>query len=189
MIPFNYHHLYYFYTVARMGGISKARGELRLAQPTLSSQIKQFENFLNVKLFEREGKKLVLTDEGRSILSYAAEIFDTGKELIAHLGDISPRGRPRIQIGVSNSVPKACSDALLKFIYRTEPRSHITVHEDNTEKMAAALQNHALDIVLTDVPYRPSADESIENHMVGKIPIVFCAIRPLRKNTKKFLKI
>ena len=99
MIPFNYHHLYYFYTVARMGGISKARGELRLAQPTLSSQIKQFENFLNVKLFEREGKKLVLTDEGRSILSYAAEIFDTGKELIAHLGDISPRGRPRIQIG------------------------------------------------------------------------------------------
>lgn len=185
MIPFNYHHLYYFHTVAKMGSISRACGELRLAQPTVSSQIKQFENFLNVKLFEREGKKMVLTDEGRSILSYAADIFDTGKELMGRVGDISPRGRRRIRIGVSNSVPKACSDALLKFIIRTQPLVHMTVLEDNTEKMAEALQNHVLDIVLTDVPYRPSVEQSVDNHVVGKIPVVFCAHPSLAKKYKK----
>ncbi len=188
MIPFNYHHLYYFYTVAKMGSISRACGELRLAQPTLSAQIKQLENFLNVKLFEREGKRLVLTDEGRSILFYAAEIFDTGKELMDRLGDLSPKGSLRIQIGVSNSVPKACSNALLKFIIRTEPRVHITVHEDSTEKMAEALQTHVLDLVLTDIPYRPSVEQNIENHLVGKIPIVFCAHPSLAKKYKKIPK-
>jgi LysR family transcriptional activator of nhaA len=58
MIPFNYHHLYYFYTIAKLGSISKACEKLRLCQPTLSAQLKQFENYLKFKLFERENKKL-----------------------------------------------------------------------------------------------------------------------------------
>ena len=140
MIPFNYHHLYYFYKIAKRGSISKACEELRLAQPTLSSQLKQFESNLNLKLFEREGKKLVLTDEGRYILSYATEIFDTGRELIEGLSDISQKGRLKIQIGVSSFVPRAVVNALLKFLLKIEPGVYMSVQEDKTEVMIENLK-------------------------------------------------
>ena len=104
MIPFNYHHLYYFYTIAKTGSITKACDTLRLAQPTLSAQLKQFENYLKVKLFEREKKKLILTEEGRQILFYATEIFDVGREMMDRIDDHSYKGRINIQIGVVHPV-------------------------------------------------------------------------------------
>ncbi|MDD3151133.1 MAG: LysR family transcriptional regulator, partial [Candidatus Gastranaerophilales bacterium] len=113
MIPFNYHHLYYFYVIAQEGSIAKATEQLRLAQPTLSAQLKQFENFLNVKLFIRENRKLILTEEGHKVLSYAKLIFDIGQELRERMVDLTDKGRPRIHIGVSNFVPKTIIDLLL----------------------------------------------------------------------------
>ena len=103
MIPFNYHHLYYFYVIAKEGSISKATQQLRLAQPTLSSQLKQFENFLNVKLFIRENRNLILTEEGHRVLEYAKMIFDIGRELKDRMVDLNHKGRIRIQIGVLRS--------------------------------------------------------------------------------------
>jgi len=98
MIPFNYHHLYYFYTIAQSGSVSLAAKELRLAQPTLSAQLKQFESYLEKKLFLREGRKLILTDDGREVLSYAKAIFDLGKEFMDRQGDLLKKGRIRIQV-------------------------------------------------------------------------------------------
>ena len=188
MIPFNYHHLYYFYTIAKMGSISKACEELRLAQPTLSSQLKQFESYLNLKLFERKGKKLVLTDEGRYIQSYAAEIFDTGRELMDGLGDISQKGRLKIQIGVSSFVPRAVVDALLRFLLKIEPGVYLSVQEDKTEVMIENLKTHLLDFVLTDTLLPSSAEGEIENHLVAKIPIVFCAHSSIARKYKRLPK-
>ena len=95
MIPLNYHHLYYFYVIAKEGSVSKAAKTLRLAQPTLSAQLKQFESFLDKKLFERENRKLKLTEDGHRILGYAKSIFDLGQELMDHVGDLSQKGRDR----------------------------------------------------------------------------------------------
>lgn len=175
MIPFNYHHFFYFYTIAQTGSVSKASEKLRLAQPTLSAQLKQFENYLNLKLFQREGKRLVLTDEGRYLLSYAKEIFNIGQELMDNLSDLSHKGRLRIQIGVSNYTPKSFVDAFLQFILKTNSSVYMSVHEDKTEKMIDDLRKHVLDLVLTDTPSFDLAQDEIENHLVGKIPIVFCA--------------
>ena len=102
MIPFNYHHLYYFYVIAQEGSITKASKQLRLAQPTLSTQLKQFEVFLDVKLFDREKRKLTLSEEGQRFLSYAKMIFDIGQELKDRIGHLPYKDRVEIKIGISN---------------------------------------------------------------------------------------
>src|SRR5512138_3037363 len=70
----NYHHLLYFWTVARAGTIARAGQELRLSQPTISNQLKVLEASLGHKLFERQGRRLALTDVGRTALRYADDI-------------------------------------------------------------------------------------------------------------------
>ena len=188
MIPFNYHHLYYFYTIAKIGSISKASETLHVGQPALSSQLKQFENYLNLKLFLREGKKIILTEEGRYVLSYATEIFDTGRELMDGLGDRSQKGRLKIQIGVSSFIPRSVVDALLKFLFKIEPEIYISVYEDKTELMVENLKIYLLDLVLTDTPIQSVIQKEIENHLVAKIPVVFCAHSSIAKKYRELPK-
>ncbi|MDQ7774192.1 MAG: LysR family transcriptional regulator, partial [Elusimicrobiales bacterium] len=93
MIPINYHHLYYFYTIARAGSITKACAELLLAQSTLSAQLKQLEKALGRRLFDRKNQRLSLTEEGRLVLDYAESIFEMGKELQDAMRDRPLAGR------------------------------------------------------------------------------------------------
>ena len=89
----NYHHLLYFWTVARTGSVSAASEELRLAPPTISNQIKKLEENLGEELLQRSGRKLVLTDMGRVAMRYADEIFSLGRELTSTMKE-RPTGRP-----------------------------------------------------------------------------------------------
>lgn len=186
MIPFNYHHLYYFYVIAQEGSVSKAAGILRLAQPTLSTQLKQFENFLNVRLFVRENKRLALTEEGHQVLSYAKTIFDIGQELKDRMVDLSHKGRLKIQIGITTFVPKAIVDVLLDYILREEPSAYIQLEKNTMKTLVQNLDDHLLDLVLTDSPFETSLNDGIHNKFIGKIPIVFCAHPKLAKHIKKF---
>ena len=83
----NYHHLYYFMTIAEMNSISRAAEKLLIGQPTLSAQLKQFEEQLGVLLFERQHKKLILTEHGKLALEYARNIFKMGGEMYEALHD------------------------------------------------------------------------------------------------------
>jgi LysR family transcriptional activator of nhaA len=188
MIPFNYHHLYYFYTIAKLGSISKACDKIHLCQPTLSAQLKQFENYLKVKLFERENKKLILTEEGRRVLFYATEIFDVGNEMIDNLRDISQKGRMKIQIGISHHVPRSVIDALMKFLLEIEPEVYISLHEDNEELLSEGLKTHQLDLALSDSIAQTYAEEDIECQLIAKIPVVFCVHSSLAKKYKNIPK-
>ena len=188
MIPFNYHHLYYFYVIAKEGSISKATQQLRLAQPTLSSQLKQFENFLNVKLFIRENRNLILTEEGRRVLEYAKMIFDIGRELKDRMVDLNHKGRIRIQIGVLNSLPKTITETLLNYLLNIDPTVFLIVKEDKINKLIQDLHDHELDLVLTDTPFQLPETKEIKNHFIGKIPIVFCVHPKLSKRFKNIPK-
>lgn len=185
MIPFNFHHLYYFYTIAKAESVSKAAKELRVSQPALSYQLKQFENYLGVPLFERRGRKLVLTEEGHLALKYAKQIFDLGKEFADSLSDRSQKGRIRIQIGVLNSIPKSTVSNLLKLILSLEPTAHIQLREDTLERMIVNLKDHLLDVVLADVPFQASSEDEITSRLAAKTPIVFCAHPKLAQKYKK----
>lgn len=188
MIPFNYHHLYYFYVIAQAGSISGACEQLRLAQPTLSAQLKQFEDFLNVKLFIREKRKLILTEEGHQVLSYAKMIFDIGQELKDRMVDLSHGGRPHIHIGITNYVPKTIVDLLLDFILKRDPNTHVYVEKERMEKLVQDLDDHIVDMVLTDTPFETPMSSNIRNRFIGRVPIVFCAHPRWAKKIKSFPK-
>jgi LysR family transcriptional regulator, transcriptional activator of nhaA len=188
MIPFNYHHLYYFYVIAKEGSISKATEQLRLAQPTLSAQLKQFENFLNTPLFIRDHKHLILTEEGHKVLSYAKLIFDIGQELKGRMVDLNHQGKIQLQIGVSNLVPKTMIDLLLDFILKNQTDVVIRMEKDSIDKLVRGLEDRVIDIVLTDSPFEKSLGKEFHCKYIGQIPIVFCAHPNLARNIKKFPK-
>jgi LysR family transcriptional activator of nhaA len=188
MIPFNYHHLFYFYTIAKTGSIAKACDTLHLAQPTLSAQLKQFEHYLKIKLFEREKKRLILTEEGRHILFYATEIFDVGREMMDRVDDHSHKGRLKIQIGVSPFVPRAVVDALLKFLFKIAPEVYVSVNEDQLSSLMEGLETHQKDIVLSDTLRPAYIEKEIEHHLLAKIPIFFCAHPSIAKKYKTLPK-
>src|SRR5437899_10249943 len=107
----NYHHLLYFWTVAREGGVAKASERLHLAPPTISGQIHALEDSLGKKLFHHRGRRFELTDDGRVVYQYADEIFTVGQELTETLKG-SPKGW-RLQIGIVTTMPRIIVHRLL----------------------------------------------------------------------------
>lgn len=185
MIPFNFHHLYYFYAVTRYGSVSRAAHELKVSQPAISSQIKALQDSLNVRLFEKQGRKLILTGEGHSALAYAKQIFDTGNEFTDWIRDQSFKGRLKVQIGVLNSIPKVLVNKLMKFILKHEPSALIQLQEDTGSRMLSDLKDQLLDLIIADAPFQTSAEDAIENHLIAKIPVVFCSHPSLAKKYRR----
>jgi LysR family transcriptional activator of nhaA len=146
----NYHHLYYFKHIAELGSIAKAAEKLRLGQPTLSAQLKLFEDTIGVKLFEREHKKLTLTEQGKVALVYASSIFNMGGELLEVLHDRHIPYRTHLQIGAVDSVPKQLLLEITKYAYKTEKCS-IGLLEGKNEEMLRDLQAHKLDLFVTNI--------------------------------------
>lgn len=163
-----------------------AAKQLHLAQPTLSAQLKQFESYLEKKLFEREGRKLVLTEDGREVLTYAKAIFDLGKEFMDRQGDLGKKGRLKIQIGVDTAVPKTIVYLLLQFLLNVSPDVFVVIHENDLSDLIPQLQNHQLDMLLSDQLPQNGADESLTAHLISKIPIYFCAHPKYKPLMKKF---
>jgi LysR family transcriptional regulator, transcriptional activator of nhaA len=162
----NYHHLLYFWTVAREGSVARAGERLSLAQPTISGQLRALEDSLGEKLFVRSGRRLVLTDVGRIVYRYADEIFSTGRELLETLKG-RPTGRPaQLAVGVADVVPKLIAYRLLA--PALEEPLHLICREDKPERLLAELAIHALDVVLSDAPVTPTARVRAFSHLLGE---------------------
>src|SRR5687768_12133601 len=171
----NYHHLLYFWTVVREGGISKAAEKLRLSQPAISAQVKTLEAALGERLFERHGRRLVLTEVGRVVDRYATEIFTAGSELLEAL-----KGRPsgqaaRLAVGVADAVPKLVVYRLLQPALSGAPAVHVTCSEGSPEELLAQLATHALDVVISDAPAAPHVRVRVFNHLLGESGMTFFA--------------
>jgi LysR family transcriptional activator of nhaA len=179
MDPLNYHHLLYFWTVVREGGVSKAAEKLRLSQPTISAQIKLLESALGERLFHRQGRTLVLTDVGRVVDRYASEIFTAGSELLETLKG-RPSGRaPRLAVGVANAVPKLVVYRLLRPATEGGGPVQITCCEGDPDQRVAQLATHSLDVVISDTPAAPHLRVKVFNHLLGESGTTFFAGRPL----------
>ncbi len=164
----NYHHLHYFWMVAREGGLAPAAAKLRLSPPTLSGQINALEEALGEELFKKEGRRLVLTDTGHVAYRYAEEIFSLGSELLGAVRG-GPSGRPsRLAVGVAQSVPKLIARRILQPLQKMEPRVHIICREEPPERLLADLAVHALDVVLTDAPSGTVSNVKVYNHLLGE---------------------
>lgn len=145
----NYHHLFYFKTIAEEGTVSKAAAKLRLGQPTLSAQLKQFEDAIGVQLFERHHKKLVLTEHGKVALDYSNNIFRMGSEMYEVLHDRLKPLKPALHLGALDSVPKQIVLQLVKSAFRVSP-CQITLSEGKSDELLRELAAHRMDLMVTN---------------------------------------
>ncbi|MBK7927247.1 MAG: transcriptional activator NhaR [Bryobacterales bacterium] len=163
----NYHHLLYFWTVAREGSVRKACETLHLAQPTISGQLRQLEDSLGEKLFAKSGRGLVMTEVGQLVYRYAEEIFGLGRELQDVLKG-RPRGRPlRLFVGVSDVVPKLIAYRILQPALQLAEPVQLICEEDSTERLLTELAEHRLDVVLSDAPVTPQVRVKAYSHPLG----------------------
>jgi len=175
----NYHHLLYFWMVAREGSIAKAGEQLRLAQPTISGQIRMLEEQLGEKLFQRSGRNLVMTDVGRLVYEYADQIFALGREMLDTLKD-RPTGRPmRFQVGVTDEVSKVLAYRFLQPALTISAPTHMVCREGPIERLLADLATHAVDLVLADTPIAPTIKVKAYSHALGESPISICGVPKL----------
>ena len=145
----NYHHLFYFKTIAEEGTVSKAAAKLRLGQPTLSAQLKQFEGTIGVQLFERHHKKLVLTEQGKVALDYSKNIFRMGSEMYEVLHDRLKPLKPSLHLGALDSIPKQIVLQLVKHAFRISP-CQITLSEGKSDELIRELTAHSMDLMVTN---------------------------------------
>ncbi len=171
----NYHHLLYFWTVVRSGGVAHAARELRLAQPTVSGQIRLLEGVLGEKLLERAGRRVVPTEIGRMVFRYADEIFALGRELQDALKG-RPTGRPaRLNVGIVDAMPKMVVRRLLEPALALPEPVRMTCIEDKAEVLLAELALHHLDVVLADTPVPPGIKVKAYAHLLGDTGVTWFA--------------
>ncbi len=171
----NYHHLRYFWAVAREGGLRKAAEKLHVSQPTISAQISELEETLGEKLFWRKGRNLVLTDTGQEVLSYAEEIFSLGQDLLSTVKQ-RPTLRPlRVYLGVADALPKLVAYRIIEPIFSLPQPVQVSCWETKVSDMLVELAAHRLDLVLADQPASSGVPSNVFNHFLGECGIVFCA--------------
>src|SRR5574342_975497 len=131
----NYHHLLYFWVVAREGGLVPAGKVLRLSHPTLSAQIHALEDHLGEKLFTKVGRRLALTEMGRVVFRYAEEIFTLGREMVDTVKGRSTGQPLRLDVGVVDIVPKLVVRRLLQPALSLPEAVRMVCHEASYEKL------------------------------------------------------
>ncbi len=175
----NYHHLYYFWVVAKEGSIQRACEQLRLAQPTISGQLRALEQALGEKLFTRVGRHLVPTDTGRLTYRYANRIFSLGQELTETLKGRDPGGPIRFVVGLADVIPKSVACWLLRSALSLPRPVHMICHEGRLDHLLADLALHNLDLVLADCPVPPTIKVQAYSHLLGESGVTLFATRRL----------
>lgn len=184
----NYHHLLYFWAVARDGSIAAACRRLHLTQPTISSQIKQLERSLKVRLLERQGRSITLTETGRIVYRYADEIFSLGRELEDAVAGRSAGGGLRFVVGVADTLPKLIVHRLLApALSLADEDVRVTCVDGDPDQLLARLALHELDLVISDYPANPRLGMRAFNHPLGDCGVSFFGTADLvRRYRRRF---
>jgi LysR family transcriptional activator of nhaA len=181
----NYHHLLYFWAVAKEGSLRKASEVLHVSQPSISAQLKQLEESLEAPLFTRTTRSLVLTDTGQTALEYAEEIFSLGRELLTAVQQ-QPGQRPlRLHVGVADAVPKIIVRQHLTPVFELGRAVRVICREGSLEELITQLAGHKLDVVLADEPSTSALRVRTFNQRLSTSTIVLCAAPVLAKRLVK----
>jgi LysR family transcriptional activator of nhaA len=182
----NYHHLLYFWFVAKEGSIARASPELRLAHSTISGQIHRLEEVLGEKLFSRRGRSLVLTEAGRVVYRYADEIFSLGGELLDTLkGRVS--GKPlRLVVGVADVLTPSLVRRFLDPAFRLANAVQVICRADKSvPEFIAEMALHKVDVVLTDGPAASGTAVRAFSRLLGECGTTFFASAKLAASTRR----
>jgi len=180
----NYHHLLYFWTVAKEGSITRASKLLDLAQPTISAQLHTLEESLGEQLFVRTGRNLVMTDFGRLVFRYSEQIFGLGKELQNAVQSRPSMRRLRLTVGIAEVMPKLLVHRILQPALQMDQPVQLICHEDKPERLLAEMALLGLDLVLSDTPVPPGAKVRAFSHLLGTCGVTFFACAALAEKAK-----
>lgn len=180
----NYHHLRYFWTVAKEGSLRRASELLRVSQPSICTQIKLLEASLGESLFRPSGRSLELTEFGQLICGYAEDIFTLGSEILRATKQAPSVRALRLQVGVVDSFPKLMSYEILRPVLEHQPPVQLICQEGKLADLVSQLNTHRIDVVLSDEPASPGIAGRVFNHALGSSDITFCAMPHLAKKLK-----
>ena len=176
--PFNYKHLYYFWVVAKEGGISRAADKLDMAVQTVSAQVRELERSLGYALLKPAGRGLVLTDAGQAAMQQADQIFQLGESLPARVRDAASTPTVRLVAGICDGLPKLVVHRLLLPVI-PEPNLRLLCHEGKLDDLLGDLALHRLDVVLSDRPAPINPNIKLYSHAMGSSSIAWYATAAL----------
>lgn len=169
---YNYNHLFYFYVTAKSGGVTNAAKHLRLSQPSLSSQLKILEQSLDMKLFNKVGRKNELTESGETIYGLCRKMFEFADEMNNLVTKRMPSTKKRLLIGISEEVNRSfVVEVVSSFLkqYGQKPKPQITLISGNLEQLTDRLRFKELDLLVSDLAM---LDTELNKIAYAEIPVV-----------------
>lgn len=171
---FSYRHLYYFWVVAKEGGVARAAERLGMAVQTVSTQVRELERSLGYALLKPAGRGVALTDAGVAALRLAEQIFQLGEQLPAALHDAVGSPTVRLVVGISDELPKLAVRSLLQPVMQ-EPNLRLLCLVDEFEDLLGDLALHRLDVVIADRPAPPNPNLKVYSHSLGSSALAWYA--------------
>jgi LysR family transcriptional activator of nhaA len=181
--PFNYRHLYYFWVVAKEGGMARAAARLDMAVQTVSAQVRALEQSLGHALFKPAGRGMALTEAGSTAMAIAEQIFQLGEQLPAAVREAATGQGLRLAVGISDGLPKLVVRHLLQPALG-DSRVRLLCHEDEFDRLLGDLALHKLDVVLSDRAAPPNPNLRLYSHALGEAPLAWFAPLAMAKKTK-----
>lgn len=181
----NYHHLFYFWMTVKVGTMSGAAEALHLSRPTIAAQIRELEKSFSKKLFQKQGRGLVLTEFGTQIHKYADEIFSVGHELREFVKTGHTGNRKRFVVGLPDVVPKHIAFELLKPALHMPDRPRTVCYEGKLNDLLGDLALHKIDLIISDAPAPPTVDFKLYTHKLGECGLSMLAVPSLAKKYRK----
>lgn len=175
-LKLNLKHLRYFWSVASHGSIARASEGLFVTPQTISGQLRELEEQVGAKLFQRDGRQLVMTETGRMVFSYADEMFRLGLELQDALAGRTPGSMITLKVGVAQVVPKLLAYRVLEPVLKMQEPVRLVCNEAPLVDLLADLSVHKLDLVLADSPVNPTLNIRAYNHPLGGSGITFFGV-------------
>ena len=173
-LSYSYRHLYYFWAVAKEGGLTRAAEKLGLSVQTVSTQVRELEQALGASLLKPAGRGVALTEAGRTALDVADQIFSLGETLPERVREAVDVPTVRLAVGISDGLPKLVAQRLLAPILDT-PQLRLLCHEDEFDDLLGDLALHRLDVVLADRPAPPNPNLRVYSHSLGSSPVAWYA--------------
>ena len=183
-LSFSYRHLYYFWVVAKEGGITRAATRLGMAVQTVSAQVRELERSLGHTLLKPAGRGLVLTEAGTAAMRQADQIFQLGEQLPDAIKDAVSSPGLRFAVGISDGLPKLVVRRLLEPILQV-PNLRMLCHVDEFEDLLGDLALHRLDAVLADRAAPPNPNVKVYSHQLGSSAIAWYASATLHTAARK----
>jgi len=181
----NYHHLRHFWMIAQHRSMTRAAAKLKISQSTLSEQLGELEAWLGQPLFDRRGRELHLTDAGRVALEHAETIFNAGHELITRFRQSGGARQRVLRIGAVGPLSKNLQFDFIQPIL-ADTRTRVVVVAGALDELTRQLQEHKVDLVLSNIPLRADQEPNVFSHLLGEVPVFLVGGNQLKIAQPKF---